>query len=190
MKNTLLLIIDLINDIVHTDSKVTTSAQNIQDNNVLDKVNHAIQYARKNNLPIVHTKIGFSPNYIECPTGSPLLKHAKEKNAFCLNTWGTEFHKTVDVKPEDTIMTKHRVSALYATPLECLLRANHISTVIICGVSTDMAIESTVRELHDRDYNVIVLSDACGAASEEIHQASLKSLKRLAIIQSSDELIF
>ena len=96
----------------------------------------------------------------------------------------------MDVRANDRVIIKHRVSALYATPLITLLRGKQIDTVVLTGVSTNMAIEAAARELHDRDFNVIVLEDACGAASDEIHQASLLTLKRIASVSTvSDFLI-
>ena len=94
----------------------------------------------------------------------------------------------MDVQEDDTIIVKHRVSALYATPLESILKANQIDTVIVAGVSTNMAIETVTRELHDRDYKVIVVGDACGAATVETHEASLSTLKRIADVCEAREL--
>lgn len=183
-----LLVIDFINDIVHPAGKIATAADYIENHRVLEKANIAIKTARAKKAPVIHVKVGFSSNYIECPLHSPLFGKTKENNALQLGQWGTEFHTDIDVKPTDVIMVKHRVSALYATPLEAILKANHIDTVLISGVSTNMAIETITRELHDRDYRVVVIQDACGASSREIHDASINTLQRLAIICNADEL--
>ncbi|MCD6046385.1 MAG: yecD [Gammaproteobacteria bacterium] len=180
--NTLLLCIDFINDIVHPEGKIAASAQYITEHQVIEHANEAIAAARKKHIPIVQVKVGFSKDYRECPKHSSLFGKALELGALQLNSWGCEFHERLNVEPEDTIIIKHRVSALYATPLEAILRANNITQIVLCGVSTNMAIETAVRELHDRDYEVIILTDACGAASSEIHQASLASLSRIARI--------
>ncbi|WP_425536932.1 cysteine hydrolase family protein [Francisella-like endosymbiont] len=42
----------------------------------------------------------------------------------------------------------------------------NIDHVIICGVSTSYVLESTVRELYDRDFKVTVITDACNTASQ------------------------
>jgi nicotinamidase-related amidase len=178
--NTLLLCIDFINDIVHPKGKIAASAPYITEHQVIERANEAIKFARAKHIPIVQVKIGFSKDYRECPKHSPLFSKASEFGALQLNSWGCEFHETLNVQPEDTIIIKHRVSALYATPLETILRANNITKVVLCGVSTNMAIETVARELHDRDYEVLILADACGAASTEVHQASLASLSRTA----------
>lgn len=81
------------------------------------------------------------------------------------------------------------MSALYGTDLELILRANNVEHVVVCGVSTSYVVESTVRELHDRDYKVTVIADACNAASQEVHNASLANLSRIADIVNIDDFI-
>lgn len=183
-----LLVIDFINDIVHPHGKRSSTANYVADNRVIQQANEAIVFARKKKIPIIHVKVGFSSSYIECPLNSPLFGKSKEDNALQLGEWGTKFHEEMDVQESDTVIVKHRVSALYATPLESILRANQIDTVIVSGVSTNMAIETVTRELHDRDYKVIVLGDACGAATLEAHEAALSTLRKLAIVCNVNQL--
>jgi ureidoacrylate peracid hydrolase len=105
-----------------------------------------------------------------------------------LDTWGTEFHEKIDFHPNDLVLTKNRVSAFYCTPLEAFLRANKIQNIIFCGVSTDMAVQTTAREAHDRDYKVIIVKDACGSMSAEMHDGALQGLQRIALITSTHDL--
>ena len=85
------------------------------------------------------------------------------------------------------IITKHRISAFYATSLEAFLRANQIQHLILTGVSTDMAVQTTARDAHDRDYLVSIVSDACGSGSMDSHLSTLKELKQIAsVIKSLD----
>ncbi len=180
--NNLLLCIDFINDIVHPKGKIASAASYVAEHHVIEHANEAIAAARAKNIPIIQVKIGFSKNYAEAPKHSPLFKKAIELGALQLDEWGCEFHEILDVKPDDTLIIKRRISALHATLLESILQKKDISRVVVCGVSTNMAVETVVRELHDRDYQVTVLEDACGASSVEVHQASLTSLSRIAQI--------
>ncbi|HLB56058.1 MAG TPA: isochorismatase family cysteine hydrolase [Coxiellaceae bacterium] len=188
MKNTALLVIDFINDIVHPDGKVIATATFVEKHHVIEKANHVIAFAREHKIPIAFVKVGFSESYLECPAHSPVFGKAKELKAFQLNTWGTEFHEKLNVQPSDFVIIKNRVSAFYSTSLETFLRANQIQNIILTGVSTDMAIQSTAREAHDRDYKVIIVSDACGAGIAEWHDFTLKQLERLSVITTTDKL--
>ena len=186
--NKALLVIDFINDIVHPDGKISRCAPMVDKHHTMTHANTAIQYARTHHLPLLHVKVGFSANYIECPPHSPLFGAAKQYQALQLNTWGTEFHEAMDVRPEDTIIIKHRISAYYATSLATILDAQRCNHLLICGVSTNMAIESTARELHDRGIGVTVIADACAAESESVHDASLHSLSKIATLTTTTDL--
>ena len=105
-----------------------------------------------------------------------------------MGTWGTEFHESVEVKAEDYILIKTRVSPFYNTNLESVLRAQQIDTIIVLGVSTPNAILSTVKEGHDRDYKMIVLSDACSADNEGSHMAAIGIMGHLGSIISVNDL--
>ena len=98
--------------------------------------------------------------------------------ALKLGTWATEFHESLEVKTDDMVITKHRVSPFYGTCLDSYLRNNKISDVYFCGVSTDLVVQCAARDAHDRDYNVHVLSDCCAAGSEEDHENSLNTFRK------------
>jgi ureidoacrylate peracid hydrolase len=68
------------------------------------------------------------------------------------------------------------------------LRANQVKRLYLAGVSTDLAIQTTAREAHDRDYHLTILQDACGAASMEEHLTTLNQLKKIADILPCDKL--
>src|SRR3990167_762086 len=141
MKNTALLVLDFINDIVHHDGKIAGSATFVKEHHIIENANRVIAFARKNTIPIVFVKVGFNKNYLDCPVNSPVFSYAKKQQALQLDTWGTEFHETIDYQPTDLVVTKHRVSAFYSTSLEAFLRAHHIENIIIAGMSTDMAVQ-------------------------------------------------
>ena len=88
----------------------------------------------------------------------------------------------------DLVITKPRVSAFYGTNLDAALRARRIERLVVAGVSTTWAVESTVRDDHDRDYEVLVVEDACAASSAEEHDHSIRNLSRIARIVSVAEL--
>lgn len=183
-----LLVIDFINDIVNLESKVAPNAAFAVEHQVIEHANQAIATARQTKIPIIFVKLGFSQGYPECPETSPIFAGAKHNHLFQLGTWSTEYHPDLDVRETDTSLVKHRVSAFYGTDLETILRAQDIDTLILTGVSTAMAIDHTVRDAHDRDYKVIVLEDACAAATQAHHDAALLVIGRICKIIKTNEL--
>ncbi len=186
---TALILIDFINEIVHENGKLASKGYSdfVKNNNVFQNLSFAIQKARENNILIVHIKVGFSENYKEQPKSSPLFGKAHEFQALKLNSWATEFHEQIDVKDDDVILTKHRVNAFYGTPLDLILKNNKIDSILVAGVATDLAVSSFVRDAHDRDYQITILSDCCAAANNEDHQTALSLLKKLANVKNSKE---
>jgi len=183
-----LLVLDFINDIAHAKGKIARSAERIAAHRVIENANQVIAHARAQHWPIYFVKVGFHPGYIDCPKHSPMFSPAAQHGALLLGSWGTQFHEKLAFQENDPVVVKHRVSAFYATSLEALLGAQEIEQIVLTGTATNMAVEHTGRDAHDRDYSVVVIRDACEAATEEAHKAALESLGRFAQVITSGEL--
>lgn len=106
-----------------------------------------------------------------------------------LGTRGTEFHPDLEADLADVVVIKPRVSAFYCTDLEAALRANKVQRLVLAGVSTAWTVQATARDAHDRDYQVVIVEDACAAASEEEHQESMKLLGQIARVVEVEGLV-
>jgi ureidoacrylate peracid hydrolase len=110
--------------------------------------------------------------------------------ARCLEgTWGAEFF---DVKPlaMEAVVVKRRYSAFAGTELHELLQRRGIRSLILAGVSTDTCVESTARDGYFLDYYVTIVSDCCGAISEQDHQGTLARCDRdFGLVASSEEIM-
>lgn len=185
-----LLCLDFENDVVHPDGKVSGkgyAAYNAE-YNTLATLRIAQDKFREAGLPVVHVRVGFSSGYAEQPKGSPLMGKAHEFGAFDLSGWGTEFLDEVAPVGDEIVITKHRVGSFFGTPLDLTLKTMGVTDVYLTGVATDMVVESTAREAHDRDFAVYVIADCCIAASREDQERTLTNMKKLAIILDSSEL--
>lgn len=185
---TALLVIDFINDITHTDGKTPSCAVHVAERDAVKHANVALKYAREQGWMPILVKVGFSESYLEQPKSSPVFGKAHTIGAYRLGQWGTEFLESLDVQTNDLVVVKPRVNAFYATTLDAALRANKIERVVVCGVSTNWAIQSVVRDAHDRDYLVAIVENACAAANEQEHQTSIAQLSRIATITTAEQL--
>ena len=187
----MLLVMDMMNDLVHPDGVnaktyvVQAKARNLYANTI-----HAIATARAAGVQVGYVRVGFSPDYRECPPASPIFSKAREFGLFKLGTWGTEVYPEFAPQPGDFDIVKHRVSPFYGTSLEPILRANGIERLILSGVSTNGVVQGAAREGHDRDYAITLLEDCCCGATEEEHSAALAGLRRFAAISTAAECIF
>jgi nicotinamidase-related amidase len=185
-----LLAIDFINEIVHVKGKLSGKgySQFIEKHSTLEKVKQLFSIVRNQNIPLIHVRVGFSSRYQEHPQQSPLFGTAAQFNALQLETWATEFHQQASPISGEIVLTKHRVSAFYGTPLDLILRNKGVQNLLICGVATDLAVQSAVRDAHDRDYMVTVISDCCGAANEDDHEQSLRTMLKMCAVVSLKKL--
>ena len=95
----------------------------------------------------------------------------------------------LDPRPEDYHIPKYRWSAFYQTYLDLALRARGIDTVIISGGSTDVGVASTIFAGRDMDYNMLVVSDACGTSHDQRAHDLLMTLifPRMARVRTTDQ---
>lgn len=186
------LVLDMINDLVHADGPNGKKGYGpiLAKRNTIANTAEALRKARAAGVRIGYVRVGFSPDYRECPPTSRLFQGAKKAGMFKLGTWGTEVHPALKPEPGDYDIVKHRVSPFYATSLEAILGANGVRRLYISGVSTSGAVLSAAKEGHDRDYEIVVLEDCCCALTEEQHQAVIEQMQRIAVITTSKDVQF
>ncbi len=186
------LVLDMQNDLVHAEGPNGKSplGEQVRKRELLAKTARAIKKAREAGLLVGFVRVGFNAGYVECPPNSPVFSAAPANGLFKLGAWGTEIHPDLEQREGDIQVTKHRVSPFYATGLEAALRAKNVTKIYCSGVSTQAVVQATVRDGHDRDYEMIVLEDLSCAHSDQEHENSMGSLARFCKIEKSDTVIF
>jgi nicotinamidase-related amidase len=186
------LILDMENDLVHEDgpSGQAPLGQQVRERDIISRTRKALAKARATGLHIGYVRVGFSPDYRECPDNSPVFSAARDKGLFKLGTWGTDIHPDLTTEPSDFQIVKHRVSPFYGTDLEPILRARGIHRIYASGVSTNGVVQGIVREGHDRDYEIILLEDCCSAMSQSEHVCAVEGLRRYCTVTTSVDVEF
>lgn len=182
-----LVLLDFINEIVDEKGKFSGKGYLafVKEHRTLESVQNAINKAHENDIPVIFVNIGFAQDYSDWPENSPLFGGAKKLEVLKEDTWATELHSSLTAGKHDTIISKKRVSAFFGTSLEAILKEAGIDTILLGGVATDLVVQTTARDGHDLDFNVVVFEDLCGAANEEDQQTSLKLLAKVAQISNS-----
>ncbi|NLT35145.1 MAG: cysteine hydrolase [Gaiellales bacterium] len=141
---------------------------------MLPRLNAFLAAARKLARLTVFTKQAYAPEL-----RSPVVE---EHQARC--GMKRPYHREdedfygVEPAPGDIILPKNRYSAFVGTPLDMMLRANRVTTLVLTGVATNVCVESTARQAYMLDYYVVVIRDLTGGVNEEAHQASLQNIDR------------
>lgn len=174
------LILDMQNDLVHADGPNGKSplGEQVRGRGVLENTGVALKKARDAGIAVGFVRVGFSPDYHECPKNSPVFGGAPKAGLFMLGSWGTEIHPSLAQQPGDVQVTKHRVSPFHSTTLMAQLSAGGIERIYCSGVSTQSVVQATVRDGHDRDFDMVLIEDCCCAHSDEEHRNSIGSISR------------
>jgi nicotinamidase-related amidase len=192
VSNNIYLVLDMENDLVHADGPNGKAAYGEQSRarHIVANTRRAIDKARAAGLRIGFVRIGFSPDYRECPASSPIFSGARKNGVFKLGEWGTQTHPDLGQQPGDFDIVKHRVSPFHGTQLEVILRTLGARRIYCSGISTNAVVQAAVREGHDRDYEMVVLEDCCCGLTIEEHEGAIKSLQRFCKLSNSNEVVF
>lgn len=115
--------------------------------------------------------------------------YASDKIALS-DTEGMQFIDELKPEAGESRVMKHRYSAFKGTDFDMLLRAHEIRTVVPAGVSTNVCVESTLRDAFEHTYYVCVPEDGCASWDMELHAATLKTANaRFGLVTSIDEIV-
>ena len=141
--------------------------------------------ARRLGMPVIHTREGHRPDLSDAPPhkvlrGDPALRIGARGPMGRILVRGEPGH---DIIPElyplkdEPVIDKPGKGAFYQTDLELMLRNRGVDTLFVCGVTTEVCVNTTVREANDRGFRCIVLADCCGSYFPEFHAAGLAMIK-------------
>lgn len=180
-----LIIIDLIEDLIGPKGRANHCREQVAATHLLANVNAAAAYTRVRKIPVIWVRVGFADDYHDIPPHSPLFNHLKQIGALRLNGPGCRWVPELHREETDLQFEKTAVSAFSGNNLLAWLRQHRCHHLLLAGISTPLAIESTARQAHDAGFQVTVLHDLCAAPTQEIHQQSLDTLQNLAEITRS-----
>lgn len=141
---------------------------------------------RKNSMPVFLVRVSRSSdgkdglNPITDSTKLPLASSAD---------WA-EIVAEMGPKEGDFVITKRQWGAFYGTELDLQLRRRGINTIILCGISTNIGVESTARVAYELDYNQIFAEDAMSALGAEEHNFTItKTFPRMGLVRKTAEIL-
>jgi nicotinamidase-related amidase len=148
-------------------------------------IRELLECARAMRMLIIHTREGHLPDLSDAPKakierGAPSQRIGSPGPMGRILIRGEKGHGIIDELkplPGEYIIDKPGKGAFYATGLEKLLKAERVETLIVCGVTTEVCVHTTVREANDRGYKCIVPGDGCASYFPEFHEAGLKMIK-------------
>ena len=139
---------------------------------------------RNAGMTVMHTREGHRPDLSDAPRakverGAPSMRIGDRGPMGRILIRGEAGH---DIIPElypragEPVIDKPGKGAFFATDLDLMLRNRGIETLLVCGVTTEVCVHTTVREANDRGYRPIVIADCCGSYFPEFHEVGLRMI--------------
>ncbi len=136
--------------------------------------------ARQASVPVIFTRLAYAADYHD---GGIAIRYMTPEfvDSQCLaaGTWDIEIVDELAPFPGDHIVDKNRFSAFYAESFERLLRELEVDSLVVCGVTTNCCVESTVRDAFQRNYKVFAVGDAAGELERSRHELALQTMSFL-----------
>ena len=100
-----------------------------------------------------------------------------------------EINNKLKPRAGEPVLNKRSAGTFATTDLEQRLRGQGVESVVVTGVATDVCVSTTAREAADRNFQVVVVSDACTTLSEQLHQANVETLHVFGSVRKADEVV-
>lgn len=142
--------------------------------NVIENVNNLTDVVRNAGGKVIWIRIQLKKDYSDINPRIPLLVMAQQANALDAGGEGTVLSPEARFVDGDLDQPHPRPNPFVGTDLRDKLTG--ISNVLVAGVATNASVETVFRHVSDHDMRAIVVSDACSAATPEVHAASLESM--------------
>jgi biuret amidohydrolase len=141
--------------------------------------------ARRLDMLVIHTREGHRPDLSDAPPhkverGDPKNRIGARGPMGRILIRGEPGHDIIaELYPlrDEPVIDKPGKGAFYQTDLELMLRNRGIDTLFVAGVTTEVCVNTTVREANDRGFRCVVLADCCASYFPEFHQAGLAMIK-------------
>lgn len=140
---------------------------------------------RRTKMLVIHTREGHRPDLADLPPSKKLRGHLKtgigDKGPMGrILVRGEYGHGIIDdlkPAPGEPVVDKPGKGAFYATDLDAMLHSRGIRQLVVCGVTTEVCVNTTVREANDRGYDCLVLEDCVGSYFPAFQKAALEMIK-------------
>jgi ureidoacrylate peracid hydrolase len=173
---TALLVVDMQNGFCHPNGSLPGLGMSLADaDRSVRQSALAVEQARLAGLPVVFTRHVYRPGRAdEGQNLSAMSGQLADIDGLAAGSWDGGVVDELGWTPADLTVDKVRFDAFLWTSLDPLLRGLGVTHLQVCGVVTNICVESTVRAAFMRDYRVTLLGDACAAQTARLHELGLE----------------
>lgn len=147
----------------------------------LPYIEQALKATRETEIPVFHVFRNYLANGADCEITRYQAYKEHGFHGCTINEQGAEILTSIKPIAGEYQIVKHRWSAFFQTELDMILRRLGVKQIIISGVQTPNCIRATAWDANSLDYEVIVLTDATNAKTQEIHEDNLRDMQNIGI---------
>lgn len=134
---------------------------------------------------VIHTREGHRPDLGDLfiakrDRGNPSLRIGDPGPMGRILVRGEPGHEIIPElypQPGEIVVDKPGKGAFYATDLECILRAQGIKNLIFTGVTTEVCVQTTMREANDRGFNSCLIAECTASYFPQYYETTLSMIK-------------
>ncbi len=135
--------------------------------------------AREAGMRVIHTQEAHDPQLADCPPSKKargglscgIGDPGPLGRVLVAGEAGADFVAELQPLPGELVLRKPGKGAFHATGLDAMLHAQGITHLLIAGVTTEVCVQSTMREANDRGYECLLVEDCCASYFPRFHDA-------------------
>lgn len=144
-----------------------------------------LEAARKQKMLVIHTREGHRQDLSDLPLNKKLRGRLKAGigdkgpmgRILVRGEYGHDIIDELKPAPGEPVVDKPGKGAFHATDLDSMLHNRGVRQLVVCGVTTEVCVNTSVREANDRGYDCLVLEDCVGSYFPEFQVAALNMIK-------------
>ena len=169
LEQTALIVIDMQRDFLEPGgfgAMLSNPVERLQQ--IVPVVERLLQACRQAGMTIIHTLEGHQPDLSDCPAAKRQRGQLPQRigdpgpmgRILVLGEPGNAIIEPLQPQPGEIVIPKPGKGAFYQTPLQDILQQRGISHLLFAGVTTEVCVQSTMREANDRGYECLLVEDA------------------------------
>ncbi|MBV9491675.1 MAG: cysteine hydrolase [Verrucomicrobia bacterium] len=151
----------------------------------IDPNRRLLEAWRAAGLTVIHTREGHRPDLSDLPPAKKVRGRAKQSigdpgpmgRILIRGEPGHDIIPELYPRPHEPVIDKPGKGAFFATDLHSILQNRGIQNLVVTGVTTEVCVNTTIREANDRGYDCLVPTDCVGSYFPEFQEAGLKMIK-------------
>ena len=182
-ESTALVIIDMQRDFCSPKGYAARAGINVNRlARPIARIQQLLNAARQAKLLVVHTREGHLPDLSDCPpeklrrsvaAGAAIGSQGPMGRLLVRGEFGHDFIDELQPMASEVVIDKPGYGAFHQTKLAGVLAQHAMTTLIICGVTTEVCVHSTLREAVDRGFSCITVADATAASNPALQRPAI-----------------